>query len=1171
MSDPVGRYLSRYRQDDPVERYLSRYGTTDGKQAVAKELFAGASQFGELGDDLKEPTAADVIGLNDPKGKLKQLAASLPEMGAMAAAGAMALGGTNEQAMEPYDHAKAQAARQPADRVIEKIDELAGGQPTDMLGTAARVLGPAPLYGAAKMGAKVAGPIASKVAKRVAEAPLPSIANELGVIGLNQARKLDIKPAMPSDVAFREAVTLTEGAELTDEGLRINLRRYQHPDQAGMESLRTGVFYLPKGDKNERFFRNPKAGYGGVQAVEGETLIRRPLAIKGGVGGNVPARAYDQIKGKGAHEVMRKDVLGSVVGWNKRVTAAEVSDLLARYDADPDLAGDILAYSKGGNTLPYAIQENIIAHAVRNAGYEAVVGYSKGKKGHFISEVFDVRESHYPTPGQPGEVHPAFTERGMGEAGAAGTKTLSALALTGTGAALTQSENPELQATGTGILALTAMHGIGAKRFRKMGQKVGGSLVSRLPKGLIERTNPDALLTPEVRSAIKQYELDVSTASARAKELGGKSRALGPKADRKVSDIIEGENFEPGQLSPKDTEAVLAVAAQITEEFTKQGQKKVAAGLLPERAVAKREGAYLPRKYAYHEAQDVAGNLPPGTSAKKVRVGPEHARQDLAPDIRTLLGEIREASYRTEQGLTKGGKDLAAQRLFETLKSSPGAMHPGYAEAADALRLARQAGNHKGIVEAQQRIRDLTRAAGKDYVVLPDTRGLGPLRGALVRSEVANSINGISEIKGAGGKLLTYWKKAHTVYNPGTHVGNFFSNVTLAHMAGLNLWEMPTALRAAQIELRRYGPAAKALTESRKVFASQGVTPLGPVEKAMRKADQKISKTYNNEDNVFRVALYRKMVKDGMAPKEAAEYVREELINFRTRSPAIKLIKDSGLSPFILYPAKALPLAARQIVEHPWRWITLAATWGAVDQYSQRTQGRIPDEDLSDRDQRSKMGYMMPGMTQLPVKGSDGEKFGFDVSRFTPLSAVTTGGVPGSTGSALSGNLPQVLQPSGPLVDILARGAMNTDPFTGDKFIRPSDNATDILKKATLGKVGAGTFTPGALAGLALPSALSYQAPRIASDLANDDTKAAKVDAFGLAGLRPRVIRPGQEGEMRRYKEQREMQDIQAEMRRDLRKAKSQEARISVFERARKKRTALLKRIRQNPQLAENE
>ena len=62
------------------------------------------------------------------------------------------------------------------------------------------------------------------------------------------------------------------------------------------------------------------------------------------------------------------------------------------------MAENIYKSSPSGNQFAYAMQEHIVANAVRNAGYDSVLGYSKKKTGDpFLSEVFDVREKTYPS------------------------------------------------------------------------------------------------------------------------------------------------------------------------------------------------------------------------------------------------------------------------------------------------------------------------------------------------------------------------------------------------------------------------------------------------------------------------------------------------------------------------------------------------------------------------------------------------------------------------------------------------------------------------------------------------------------------------------------------------------------------------------------------------------
>lgn len=231
------------------------------------------------------------------------------------------------------------------------------------------------------------------------------------------ALALEYETRIPTDPVFAEAIENTAGATLTEDGLVIDLVRFQKPSQGGDVSVRTGVFYLPTGSKHARHYKaGPNSeSYGGPVRVEGQTLIRAPLFVKGSTGGKAPEVAYDTLKGKGAAAKLSGEVFSAINqrGWMKAQGDAAVwleviQGVLRDHDADPGMAADITRNSTKGNQLRYALQENIIAHAVRAAGHDAVVGYSKGKAGPFIAEVFDVREDTYPTPEGDFSIHPAF-------------------------------------------------------------------------------------------------------------------------------------------------------------------------------------------------------------------------------------------------------------------------------------------------------------------------------------------------------------------------------------------------------------------------------------------------------------------------------------------------------------------------------------------------------------------------------------------------------------------------------------------------------------------------------------------------------------------------------------------------------------------------------------------
>lgn len=221
----------------------------------------------------------------------------------------------------------------------------------------------------------------------------------LAVVRPAVANRLKFSTSLPSSPEFSQAVANTPGASVTADGLLMRVMRNQRPEQGLSESVRGGVFYLPEGAAQAKYYTTGKNGYGGSERIKGETLIKNPVFAKGGTGGKAPESAYDSLLGKGSYQQMRREALNVNYG---RLTShpdkgPSADDFLSKYAPELSGMGDyILQNSKQSNQLAYALQEAAVASALRRAGHDAVVGYSKGKAGPFLSEVFDVRESHYP-------------------------------------------------------------------------------------------------------------------------------------------------------------------------------------------------------------------------------------------------------------------------------------------------------------------------------------------------------------------------------------------------------------------------------------------------------------------------------------------------------------------------------------------------------------------------------------------------------------------------------------------------------------------------------------------------------------------------------------------------------------------------------------------------------
>lgn len=219
-----------------------------------------------------------------------------------------------------------------------------------------------------------------------------------GIVKPEVARTLSTVRNVPTDDLFRQAVAGTPGAQIVDDGLMMRVQRNQVPNQSMQPSVRGGVFYLPEGAAQAKYYSTGRNGYGGSEKIAGETLVSNPMFVKGATGGKAPESAYDQLLGGGSYRKMRNDALSTYGTYLDNGPKVEkIYSFLEKYAPElADQAEYIARNSTQGNQLAYALQEAAVGSAVRNAGHDAVLGYSKGKAGPFISEMFDVRESHYP-------------------------------------------------------------------------------------------------------------------------------------------------------------------------------------------------------------------------------------------------------------------------------------------------------------------------------------------------------------------------------------------------------------------------------------------------------------------------------------------------------------------------------------------------------------------------------------------------------------------------------------------------------------------------------------------------------------------------------------------------------------------------------------------------------
>ena len=221
---------------------------------------------------------------------------------------------------------------------------------------------------------------------------------------LNLDSEIEKKIKQKYGEEFFQAINNTPGIGITQNGIEMDISRYQKPEQHGVPSIRKAVFYLPeKNSPYKKYYSTGKLGYGGGEKITGRTVFKNPLVVKAGTGGHGPELAYNKIKGKNTYRELHQAIIRSFpiyVLKDERRKIDITDEFLARHGGDTSLAYDIVEHSTQGNTLLMAILEHIVGYTIRNAGYDSVISYSKAKGQPRLSEVFDVRAFDYPTPQQ---------------------------------------------------------------------------------------------------------------------------------------------------------------------------------------------------------------------------------------------------------------------------------------------------------------------------------------------------------------------------------------------------------------------------------------------------------------------------------------------------------------------------------------------------------------------------------------------------------------------------------------------------------------------------------------------------------------------------------------------------------------------------------------------------
>ena len=648
---------------------------------------------------------------------------------------------------------------------------------------------------------------------------------------------------------------------------------------------------------------------------------------------------------------------------------------------------------------------------------------------------------------------------------------------------------------------------------------------------------------------MRDYRASLNMAGQTAKDLAEQGKSFTEAERLLLSDILEKE-VPRNAASPE----VLAVADKMRQVLTQQSDDLVALGAISKESADRFRDTYLPRIYnrtnnsgnaaldklnrefrramsgglgksingqhlkgrgifeivdkteqqawenkGYEMRQDFGNH---GRNAGKVLMWRDYTRQE-----RAQMGEIRDAYLRFTSGYVKTQADIAKFALFQRVASD---------------------GNLA------------SKAAVDGWVQIPETlivgtggvKRYGALSGMWVHPDVAYQLQQQFYVDSAIQKMwrsaLGWWKVSKTVYNPVAHMNNVMSNIAMMSVAG-GLGNLSRAAKAMKNQDALYREAlgvglvgdAVDTTGVMEMFVglngTDGQVMDGFFVNFAKRADKltfgvigkigkKMQTAYQAEDEVFKLALYATARDRGLNPTQAREYATTFMFDYSEVPHGVKVLRDTGILPFVSYVYKAIPAVARLALTKPHKLLALTSLIYGINALSYALLGNAGDED-KEREympeyQQGYTAFGTPKLIRMPW--NDGNKPVFlDIYRWLPLGDFA------DTGNRMGGiPLPSAIMPNGPVVGHAAALLMNKDTFSGGNLTE--DYMGTGEKAAIYGKWLAAQWLP---ASVGVP--YSYHTNNVLDGVKNSFEGTALSDALEYMGYTGRTYR-GEEKDLGR-------------------------------------------------------
>jgi hypothetical protein len=531
-------------------------------------------------------------------------------------------------------------------------------------------------------------------------------------------------------------------------------------------------------------------------------------------------------------------------------------------------------------------------------------------------------------------------------------------------------------------------------------------------------------------------------------------------------------------------------------------------------------------------------------------------RSAIPPDVRTAMGEIKDAEYRLIKS-AKADANLVAKKKFQEQLAEMFVKDfypPGFAPGPGASKLVEDAAWQKA------------RRAG--YAMIPDDKDAwGALAGRWVPEVVAKHLQDPRVANtGALQQMIGLWKAGKTILNPATHVRNSLTNELLTDWGtGLTplsprWWQYKgAALKALTQHNDDFKQAKEVGTFLSDTFRAQELSKIldnGPLSEGklkavygwLQKAGKKPGDLYEFEEQLGKMTIYLserdKLLKAGKAlpeaAKQAADTADKWLINYRRVPKWVDLIRNGqgplgvlGTVPFITFSYKVTPLVGEAMIKHPTR----------VTKYFKIGRGveALSDPGETDAEKRVMPEWMKEGIwLKLPMKDKYDRSLYLDATYLIPLADLRGAKIVGPGGA------PAMM--STPFVDLIQDVMRNQSRFTGRPIWGQGMAKEDIAKNVGeyIGSQLLPSLAPGGYGYRNIRDAVAKKPDWLGRTRTLDQVLAAQ-----LLGMKTRPINYGEEAMYRQKEFEDEINAIKVELRKRMADpAISEENKQRAWERA---------------------